>query len=39
MGMKELRKTGELDNVEISNEINAASIVVQAEGRGMARAV
>ena len=31
MGMKELRKTGELDNVEISNEINAASIVVQAE--------
>ncbi len=28
MGMKELRKTGELDNVEISNEINAASIVV-----------
>ncbi len=28
MGMKELRKSGELDNVEISNEINAASIVV-----------
>jgi len=28
MGMKELRKTGELDNVEVSNEINAASIVV-----------
>ncbi|MFT6380368.1 MAG: phosphoribosylformylglycinamidine synthase, partial [Akkermansiaceae bacterium] len=31
MGMKELRKTGELDNVEISNEINAASIVVKAD--------
>ncbi|MEJ6582265.1 MAG: phosphoribosylformylglycinamidine synthase [Akkermansiaceae bacterium] len=32
MGMKELRKTGELDNVEISNEINAASIVVPVDG-------
>ncbi len=31
MGMKELRKTGELDNVEVSNEINAASIVVKAD--------
>lgn len=31
MGMKELRKTGELDNVEISNEINAASIVVPGD--------
>ena len=29
MGMKELRKSGELDNVEVSNEINAASIVVR----------
>lgn len=29
MGMKELRKSGELDNLEVSNEINAASIVVQ----------
>jgi phosphoribosylformylglycinamidine synthase len=32
MGMKELRKTGELDNVEVSNEINAASIVVPVDG-------
>lgn len=31
MGMKELRKTGELDNVEVSNEINAASIVVPGD--------
>ncbi len=29
MGMKELRKSGELDNLEISEEINAASIVVE----------
>ena len=29
IGMKELRQSGELDNVEISNEINAASIVVK----------
>ncbi|MGJ8697915.1 MAG: phosphoribosylformylglycinamidine synthase [Verrucomicrobiaceae bacterium] len=29
MGMKDLRKSGELDNLEVSNEINAASIVVQ----------
>jgi phosphoribosylformylglycinamidine synthase len=28
MGMKELRKTGELDNLEVSEEVNAASIVV-----------
>jgi phosphoribosylformylglycinamidine synthase len=36
MGMKELRKTGELDNLEVSEEVNAASIVVpvaiRAEG-------
>lgn len=31
MGMKELRKSGELDNLEVSNEINAASIVVDAD--------
>ncbi len=31
MGMKELRKSGELDNLEVSNEINAASIVVPAD--------
>ncbi|MEN8738047.1 MAG: phosphoribosylformylglycinamidine synthase [Akkermansiaceae bacterium] len=31
MGMKELRKSGELDNLEISNEINAASIVVDGD--------
>lgn len=31
IAMKELRKTGELDNVEISDEINAASIVVPVE--------
>ena len=28
VAMKDLRKSGELDNLEISNEINAASIVV-----------
>jgi len=28
IAMKDLRKSGELDNLEISNEINAASIVV-----------
>jgi len=28
MGMKELRKSGELDNLEVSEEVNAASIVV-----------
>ncbi len=28
MGMRELRASGELDNVEVSEEINAASIVV-----------
>ncbi len=31
MGMKELRKSGELDNLEVSNEINAASIVVPGD--------
>jgi phosphoribosylformylglycinamidine synthase len=31
MGMKELRKSGELDNLEVSNEINAASIVVHGD--------
>ena len=31
MGMKELRKSGELDNLEVSNEINAASIVVMGD--------
>ncbi len=31
MGMKELRKSGELDNLEVSNEINAASIVVSGD--------
>jgi phosphoribosylformylglycinamidine synthase len=31
MGMKELRKTGELDNLEVSEEVNAASIVVPVE--------
>ena len=34
MGMKELRKTGELDNVEISEEINAASIVIPVDVDG-----
>jgi len=32
MGMKELRKSGELNNLEVSNEINAASIVVPVDG-------
>jgi phosphoribosylformylglycinamidine synthase len=31
MGMKELKKTGELDNLEVSEEVNAASIVVPVE--------
>ena len=31
MGMKELCKSGELDNLEVSNEINAASIVVHGD--------
>ena len=31
IAMKELRKTGELDNVEVSEEINAASIVVPVD--------
>ena len=31
IGMKELRQSGELDNLEISNEINAASIVITAD--------
>jgi phosphoribosylformylglycinamidine synthase len=34
IGMKELRKTGELDNVEISEEINAASIVIPVDVDG-----
>ncbi|MGJ8656802.1 MAG: phosphoribosylformylglycinamidine synthase [Akkermansiaceae bacterium] len=34
IGMKELRKTGELDNVEISEEINAASIVIPVDVNG-----
>ena len=34
IGMKELRKSGELDNVEISEEINAASIVVPVDVDG-----
>ncbi len=34
IGMKELRKTGELDNVEVSEEINAASIVVPVDVDG-----
>ena len=34
IAMKELRKTGELDNVEISEEINAASIVVPVDVDG-----
>ncbi len=35
IGMKELRKTGELDNVEISEEINAASIVIPVDIDGI----
>ncbi|MDB4412672.1 phosphoribosylformylglycinamidine synthase [bacterium] len=31
VAMKDLRKSGELDNLEISNEINAASIVVMGD--------
>ncbi len=31
MGMKELRKRGMLDDLEVSDEINACSIVVEAE--------
>ncbi len=34
MGMKELRQSGELDNLEISREINAASIIVPVEVDG-----
>ena len=34
MGMKELRKSGELDNLEVSREINAASITVPVEVDG-----
>ncbi len=34
IGMKELRITGELDNVEISEEINAASIVIPVDVDG-----
>ncbi|MDB9741539.1 hypothetical protein OAB00_01655 [Akkermansiaceae bacterium] len=35
IGMKELRKTGELDNVEVSEEINAASIVIPVDVDGV----
>ena len=35
IAMKELRKTGELDNVEVSEEINAASIVVPVDVNGV----
>ena len=28
IGMRELRASGELDNLEVSEEVNAASIVV-----------
>ncbi|MEJ6570504.1 MAG: phosphoribosylformylglycinamidine synthase [Akkermansiaceae bacterium] len=35
IAMKELRKTGELDNVEVSEEINAASIVVPVDVDGV----
>ena len=34
MGMKELRQSGELDNLEVSREINAASIVVPVDVDG-----
>ena len=34
MGMKELRKSGELPNIEVSREINAASIVVPVDVDG-----
>ena len=35
IAMKELRQTGELDNVEVSEEINAASIVVPVDVDGV----
>ena len=35
IGMKELRKTGELNNVEVSEEINAASIVIPVDVDGV----
>ena len=31
IGMRELKKSGELDNLEVSEEVNAASIVVEVE--------
>jgi phosphoribosylformylglycinamidine synthase len=31
-GMRELRNTGELDNLEVSEEVNAASIVIRGGG-------
>ncbi len=31
MGMKELRKAGELDDLEVSEEVNASSIVVEVD--------
>jgi phosphoribosylformylglycinamidine synthase len=34
MGMKELRKKGQLEDLDISDEINACSIVVKAEVNG-----
>ena len=34
LGMKQLRKSGELDNIEVSREINAASIVVPVDVDG-----
>ncbi len=34
IAMKELRKTGELDNLEVSEEINAASIIVPVDVNG-----
>ena len=34
MGMKELRQSGELENLEVSREINAASIVVPVDVDG-----
>jgi phosphoribosylformylglycinamidine synthase len=34
MGMKELRDSGELDNLEVSDEINAASIIVPVDVDG-----
>ena len=35
IGMKELRQSGELDNLEVSREINAASIVVPVDVDGV----